>query len=107
MNIVIELTAARDRQRAEIDEDYFGGCPICKALPTIRNVHKSHIAACDQHRVRWTVGWNHLSSWQHEDVQTWRDNAALLEGYREVEPYFFRRKRRRTSAPPDNSKLPF
>lgn len=107
MSNVIELNAAKNAKRAEELEDFNGLCPVCKSAPLIRNIHKTHVAACDKHRVCWNVGWNLFSSWQHEDEQTWRENAALLETYREVEPYYFPRKRQATTGQPANADFPF
>jgi hypothetical protein len=66
--------------------DHFGGCPECGRDDGYLNVRSAHALVCDKHRTYWWIGSSLFSSWQHEDVEIWRANAAKLDGYRLVEP---------------------
>ena len=52
----------------------------------VRNVHRVHWMACDEHRVKWWIGSNLFSGWRHEDEGKWEANRAALRDYREIEP---------------------
>jgi ssDNA-binding Zn-finger/Zn-ribbon topoisomerase 1 len=67
-------------------EHYFGACPKCGDQGGFMNVGRSHWVVCDEHQTKWCAGSNLFSSWQDETEDTWRENAAKLEGYEEVEP---------------------
>ena len=64
-----------------------GDCPYCGRSYYL-NVYKNHWGYCDEHRVRWPIGYGLFSSWQEEDEETWRRNAEKIAEYRAVEPWF-------------------
>lgn len=66
--------------------DNFGGCPECGGSDGYLNVRSAHALLCDKHRVYWWIGSSLFSTWQDEDEQIWRANAAQLDRYRQVEP---------------------
>ncbi len=65
--------------------DYFGGCPDCGGNDGYLNIRKDHWFRCDKHKVRWYIGSNFFSSWQHEEQPTWEENARLLAEYRDID----------------------
>jgi hypothetical protein len=66
-------------------DEYFGGCPHCGSA-SWANVGKVHWCYCPQHEVRWCIGENVLSSWQHENEEIWQKNIDMLDAFIEVEP---------------------
>lgn len=64
---------------------HFGVCPLCLNSGVMRNIGRTHVMACDEHRVRWNVGSNLFSAWRNEPESLHRENAALLESYTDVE----------------------
>jgi hypothetical protein len=75
---------------SDASDHYFGECPICRRTNGCLHVGKSHWFFCDEHRVRWNVGSNLISSWrdQTEEEQRAIYNAKDFGSYRIVEPYF-------------------
>jgi hypothetical protein len=78
------------RSRIAGTDDHFGLCPRCAdegrwEEGVCLNVHKTHWVTCHQHKLRWCIGENLFSSWQHENPETWERNAALLTNYDEVD----------------------
>jgi hypothetical protein len=71
------------------EPNHFGNCPHCRRQPLFRNVRSTHYACCDHCRVFWEVGSNLFSAWRYEPEAWWKENAATLDTYREVEPFFF------------------
>jgi hypothetical protein len=65
---------------------YDGDCPYCGESFYL-NVWKYQFGYCEKHEVRWPIGYNIFSSWQHEDEETWRRNAEQISTYREVGPW--------------------
>jgi hypothetical protein len=64
-------------------------CPECGRHDGYRNIGKGHWFFCREHKIRWFVGSNLLSSWRNETEEEQREKAAFFyegEGYREVEP---------------------
>jgi len=64
----------------------FGGCPVCGQGEEYVNVEREHFFICRDHKVFWNVGSNLFSSWKEQDEAHWRDNAALLLTFTEVDP---------------------
>ena len=62
------------------------------------NVGREHWFVCHRHRTKWRIGINLFSCWEHEDASVWACNAAVLAGYRAVEPFI------PVQAPPPASK---
>lgn len=67
---------------------YFGVCPMCKSNDGYLNLGGNHWCKCDTHKVKWWIGGNIFSDWRDESEEDWDTNAALLETYVEVEPYY-------------------
>lgn len=63
-----------------------GGCPECGNCDRVLNIGPEHWAVCHAHRTKWSLGSNLFSGWRDESEETWKRNAARIEGYREVEP---------------------
>ncbi len=64
----------------------FGACPQCGRYDEYLNVGRSHWLVCRRHRVKWCAGENLFSGWKSETEETWKQNAAILAGFREVMP---------------------
>jgi hypothetical protein len=71
---------------AIVVDDYFGGCPVCGKTDGCLNFGRDHWYVCHAHKKRWLIGSNLFSGWKKETEAKWAANAALLEGYDEVEP---------------------
>ena len=71
---------------AIVVDDYFGGCPECGKNDGHLNIYRDHYFVCHAHKKRWSPGSNLFSSWKDETEAEWSVNAALLDGYDEVEP---------------------
>jgi hypothetical protein len=71
---------------AIVVDDDFGGCPMCGKTDGYRDVGRDHWFVCHEHKKRWSPGSNLFSSWRDETEADWTANAALLNGYDEVEP---------------------
>lgn len=48
---------------------HFGLCPICQKTDGYLNVGKSHWFFCLEHKNRWNVGSNLLSTWREQTVE--------------------------------------
>ena len=70
---------------SENNDLYFGGCPECRDM-TMLNIERNHYGLCHEHKVKWYIGANLFSAWRHETEEQWIANAAILEGYKEIEP---------------------
>jgi hypothetical protein len=77
-----------------VEDDYFGGCPICGKYSRVLTVGDDHHFVCDRDLTRWSVGSNLFSGWQHETEEVWRENAIELAGFVEVTPLY------KTESPP-------
>lgn len=66
---------------------YWGLCPVCHAEPRWYNISTTHWLACDEHRVRWCVGCNLVSSWREETEEDWKKNGEKIGDYEVVKPY--------------------
>jgi hypothetical protein len=107
--IYIEATPDRDaNDRADRPDDFFGLCPKCKEEPGMENLGRDHWCVCGKCKTRWHYGSNLFSTWrpdghlpndapqeeidkiwkEYEEV-IWPELAKKLEGYEEVEPYFY------------------
>src|SRR4051794_25638716 len=67
--------------------NYYGDCPRCRRSDGYVNVGRHHWIVCDACRTKWYVGSNLFSSWRDETLEVWEENAQLLSGYEEVEPF--------------------
>jgi hypothetical protein len=100
-----EVVSLEDR-KAAFGNSPDGVCPTCKRDGLMLNVHKTHWLVCRQHKVKWCVGSNLYSNWQHETEEDWQRNTHELEGYAEVKP-FHPSQPRRVPAPDDGEDFPF
>jgi len=68
------------------DDGYFGVCPFCHKNDGHINVGRSHWFLFHQHKVKWCVGANLLSSWrgQTQDEQRAIYNRLGVGTYREL-----------------------
>jgi len=68
---------------------YFGCCPICGRNDGYMNIGKGHWFYCKEHKVKWCVGANLFSSWQHETEGEQRDKFDRLGfgEFEKVEPW--------------------
>lgn len=58
-------------------------CPQCGMGNGFANIGRVHIGYCVRCRIKWRIGENLLSGWQHESESDWARNSSLLAGYRE------------------------
>lgn len=70
----------------EEEIEHVGGCPTCKKHNGYLNLRGAHWFVCDEHKVKWCVGFNLFSSWRRETEEDWRKNWATLRQYTEVMP---------------------
>ena len=78
MNNVIELKTKKVN-------DHFGVCPTCKSNDGYINIGKGHWFYCREHRVRWFVGSNLISTWRDETEDEQRaqyDRLGFAEFHR-------------------------
>ena len=68
--------------------DHFGGCPTCWRNDGYLNIRRENWFICHEHRTRWLAGENLISTWRMESEADWLRNAALIAGYRVVEPVY-------------------
>ncbi len=68
-------------------EPYWESCSVCRRYDVCLNVGREHWFVCHRHRTKWCIGINLFSGWEHEDASVWACNAAVLAGYRAVEPF--------------------
>lgn len=66
----------------------FGACPVCQTSYGYLNIHRDHWFFCDEHKVRWLVGSNLFSSWEHESEAKWKRNERRLQQYTVVKPWY-------------------
>jgi hypothetical protein len=52
----------------------------------------SHHFYCDKHKVRWHIGDNLFSLWEHETAEEQRANWEHIKDYKEVTPYIHPRR---------------
>ena len=74
---------------AEKVDDYFGLCPTCKNTNGYLNIGGEHWFHCDEHKMKWSVGYNIFSDWRDEPVELHQVNFAYLSGFHKVEPWFY------------------
>jgi hypothetical protein len=67
-------------------EHYFAGCPECGDTDGYLNIGPDHWFVCDKHATCWPVGSNLFSSWLDDTEEEQQAAAALIAGYRIVEP---------------------
>ena len=65
--------------------NHFGGCPKCGRSDGLYNVYKEHWFVCHTHKVRWTIGWNILSSCRDETEDDQRERWAVVADYEDIE----------------------
>jgi len=70
-------------------EDDFGLCPECHRNDGYLNVGRTHIFICHEHKTAWIFGDNVFSDWREQTEETFEENKKLLDGYREVKPFFW------------------
>lgn len=68
---------------------YFGLCPVCHSHTGSLNIGRSHWQYCTEHKKKWCLGANLLSSWKYETVEEQRaEYDALNFGtFEEVESH--------------------
>jgi hypothetical protein len=69
-----------------ITVDYWGGCPQCGQHDGCFSVERDHWYVCHAHRVKWCIGSNLFSVWRVLSADDFARNAAMLAGFRCVEP---------------------
>jgi hypothetical protein len=69
-----------------VEVDYFGGCPKCGQNDGCFTVDRDHWHVCHEHRVKWWIGSNLFSCWRKMSADDFARNAAMLAGYRAVDP---------------------
>jgi len=65
-------------------DDHFGVCPQCGKTGEMLNVADYHWLVCHEHKLRWLIGSNLFSSWQHENEDDWQRNFEIMQGYKEI-----------------------
>ena len=73
----------------DADRYYFGVCPRCHHTDGYVNAGSTHIFICREHKTRWIVGSNLMSSWRNETQDEQRalyDQIGVGE-FEEVYPY--------------------
>jgi hypothetical protein len=70
-------------------ENYFGVCPKCCQTDGYLNIGESHWFFCREHKLKWCVGWNLFSSWQHEteEEQRRKYDAEGFGDYEQIEGF--------------------
>ena len=66
------------------EERRFEGCPDCGKDNGYLNGGSPHWAYCDEHRVRWFIGYNLYSSWKDETEEEQLEKWQRIEGYRNL-----------------------
>lgn len=70
-----------------IDSGELGGvCPQCYRTDGYVNIGKEHWGICDVHRVRWPIGYNLFSDWQHESRDEQEETWSKVAPYVVVQP---------------------
>jgi hypothetical protein len=74
----------------EMNDDYFGVCPICRKHDGYINVGRGHWFLCHEHKIKWFAGSNLFDSWkeQTEEEQRKRYDALGVGNYTEVSPRY-------------------
>ena len=67
----------------ELEDDYFGVCPICGKTDGYLNIFKNHWFYCSKHKKRWLAGYNLFSGWYGETEEDWSRNEKILSEYEE------------------------
>jgi hypothetical protein len=77
------------RDRYSPSNLYFGACPVCHGSDGYINIYKEHWFYCQEHKTKWSPGFNLLSSWRDETEaqQRARFNELDFGSYREVKPW--------------------
>jgi len=79
----------RQRPEERRPEHFDDGCPACGRVGgKYLNIVKDHWKYCKRHGLRWHIGYNLFSSWQHETEDDWARNEEVLIRCRAVELYF-------------------
>jgi hypothetical protein len=81
------LRAVWPKKREQAD-GYFGWCPKCKNNDGYLNIGREHWFLCKEHKVKWCVGYNLFSSWQHETEDEQRSIYDELDfgTFEKIEP---------------------
>jgi len=66
-------------------QNRWGLCPKCYREPVYRHINTEHFACCDKHRVYWLTGIGLYETFETEKSRL--EDRALLDDYREVEPF--------------------
>ena len=88
MGEVVELLEWRNLEQQP--DPGIGGCPHCGGNDGWLNVGRDEWAICRGHQVKWLIGSNLFSDWQHETEEDWLRNRYRLEQHMTVEPVFRR-----------------
>ncbi|MBE9100246.1 hypothetical protein IQ267_12430 [filamentous cyanobacterium LEGE 07170] len=74
-----------EHQPSKTFNSSFGNCPICQGTDGILNIGRDHWGYCSNHKTRWYIGSNLMSSWRYETEDDWKANSQILQEFTEVE----------------------
>jgi hypothetical protein len=99
----------------DLEDDYFGLCPICHKTDGYANAGRSHRFFCKEHKTSWCIGSNIFSDWRHQTEEEQRRiwNEIGLADFQDVKPYSHPRQHQDDIFPhlvrdfPDEDECPF